>query len=404
MESEENASNTTLKESGKTKPSSGDLHPPAPKKSSEGRGSFLFLTMLLSLVVGFMGGWLAVRNEAGMGSAIIKSQDGERIILQESELIANIAEDVGQSVVSITAEIQSGGFFGSFTQAGAGTGIILTEEGLLVTNKHVVPENPSALSIVLSDGREFDDIEVIGRDPFNDIAFLKINGASGLKTAKLGDSSVMRVGERVVAIGNALGQFENTVTSGIISGLGRPVIAGEFGDSEQLQNLFQTDTAINPGNSGGPLVNMSGEIIGINTAVAGDAENIGFAIPINDVKPGIASVQDSGRLVRPYLGVRYIAITDDVAEEFDLSVKRGAYIVSDANSSAIIGGSPAEKAGLREEDIIVKVEGDEINEKSPLVTLVSKHAVGETINLTVIRSDGNEEVVQVTLEEAPDSL
>ena len=264
------------------------------------------------------------------------------------------------------------------------------------------------VTVTLSDGTELTDIEIIGRtsssDPL-DIAFLKVKDAKGkeLKSAKLGDSGVMQVGDKVVAIGNALGEFQNSVTSGIVSGFGRSVVAGDESGSETLTNLLQTDAAINQGNSGGPLVNASGEVIGINTAIAGGAaENIGFAIPVNDIKGLIKSVLEKGKLERPYLGIRYVSLDEDAAEAYDLEQTSGAYIVPQGNrrQESILPDSPAAKAGLKEGDIITKIAGQEINDKSSLTSLIAQHAVGETIEVTILR-DGNKQTIKVTLEAAP---
>jgi S1-C subfamily serine protease len=238
-----------------------------------------------------------------------------------------------------------------------------------------------------------------------DIAFLRIRNAEdkNLKAAAIGDSSEVKVGDRVVAIGNALGQFQNTVTSGIISGYGRDVQAMAEGGTETLQNLFQTDAAINQGNSGGPLVNVNGEVIGINTAVAGRAQNIGFAIPINDVKGLIRSVLDEGELQRPYLGVRYVTLTDDIAFQYNLETTRGAYIVPSGNNDepSILPNSPAEAAGLREEDIITEIDGTGINQGHSLASLIGGKSVGDEVTLTVLR--GNDTLtIRVTLQAAPE--
>jgi serine protease Do len=213
----------------------------------------------------------------------------------------------------------------------------------------------------------------------------------------------VEVGDKVIAIGNALGQFQNTVTAGIISGFGRDVTAGDAtgAGAESLNDLFQTDAAINQGNSGGPLVNINGDVIGINTAVAGGAQNIGFAIPINDVKGLITGVLEKGELVQPYLGVRYISLTDDAAYELNLSTKRGAYLAP-GDQPAVLPGSPADKAGLREKDIITKVNGIKIDDKTSLTSALSRFQVSDEVTLTVVR-DGKTQQVKVTLEAAPQS-
>jgi len=374
------------------------------KRSSRQAGAQVpvALMIILSAVFGFMGGWFATENLSDRSSDASQSF-GQQIVSSEGEAIARTAEIVGPSVASVNVKLTTTrtGIFGpqTFESEGAGTGIILNKDGLIVTNKHVVGETATEVSLVLSDGTIVDDVEVIARDQFTDIAFLRVKNPENLVPATLGDSSVVRVGQRAIAIGNALGQFENTVTAGIISGIGRPIVASSGADSEQLQNLFQTDTAINPGNSGGPLVNISGEVIGINTAVAGNAENIGFAIPINDVKPLIESIETNGELIRPYLGVRYVSLTNDLANELDLSVTRGAYVTA-GGQPAILPDSPAEKAGIRGKDVITRVGDTGIDERNPLVSLLSRYKVGESVPLTVVR-DGSELTIEVTLEAAP---
>jgi serine protease Do len=237
--------------------------------------------------------------------------------------------------VNITGTNSSGfglfGFSQPTNEQAAGTGIIISSDGIIMTNRHVVPDGTTKVSVTLSDGTELKNVTVLGRTSSSDnldVAFLKVNDTQGhkLSPATIGDSSKVQVGDDVVAIGNALGQFQNTVTSGIISGYGRSVTAGDSSgnssDTENLDNLFQTDAAINEGNSGGPLVNLNGQVIGMNTAIAGNAQNVGFAIPINDVKGLIDQVVQSGKFSRPYLGVRYVPLTADIAKEYNLGVEQ----------------------------------------------------------------------------------
>lgn len=380
-----------------------------------------FLTVALLLIVsssaGFMGGWLgANRGDGALGGLSQTAQ--QRSFNEQSELISHIAETVGPSVVSIDVtgqtQVPANPFFGfgdggARTTQSAGTGIILTGNGLVVTNRHVVPEGTSKVSVTLSDGTTLDDVSVVGRsrdsDPL-DVAFLKINNAKGkkLSPAKIGDSGKVHVGDRVVAIGNALGQFQNTVTSGIISGFGRNVRAGDRGggDVESLQDLFQTDAAINQGNSGGPLVNISGEVIGINTAVAGDAQGIGFAIPVNNISGLIKSVIATGEFKQPYIGVRYVSLSDELAKEFGIKDTKGAYILpaDQTGQPAILPGSPAEKAGLHAGDVIKQVDNTTIDDSHSLSTLLSQHAVGDSVTLKVKR-DGRDLDVKVKLEASP---
>lgn len=357
---------------------------------------------LFSLIAGFIGGALAIRlSDVRLGDPT--SQQQTEIVLSESAVISDIAERLKPSVVSVSVQTVERNFFSQlYTQEGAGTGIIVDDDGLVLTNRHVIPENVSNVSVVATDGTVYDNVEVVDRDPLNDIAFLRIKGGQDLRPAPLGDSDQMRVGDKVVAIGNALGEFDNTVTTGIVSGTGRPIVAGDGVSSEQLQNLFQTDAAINPGNSGGPLVNIKGEVIGVNTAVAGGAENIGFAIPINDVKPVLASVVETGEIVRPYLGVRYIMLSAAIAEELDASRDQGALITASSGQSAVLNDSPADKAGLREDDIIIQIDSEDVTVQKPLSVLIGRHRVGETVDVRYIRGD-TESMVNVTLEAIPDN-
>lgn len=379
-------------------------------KHDRGKLAIVSLFLLSSISAGYIGGYFGSKSVSNNNGS---TQVAKQVIDNESNLITKIAKDVGPSVVSVNVVSQGSQqtIFGSraVQQESAGTGVIIDKSGIIVTNRHVVPKGAQSVSVTLSDGTEFKDVEIIGRTNSNDtldIAFLKIKDTKDkdLKAAKIGDSSKVEVGARVVAIGNALGQFQNTVTSGIISGFGRDIQAGDESNSssESLQNLFQTDTAINQGNSGGPLVNMNGEVIGINTAVAGSGENIGFAIPVSDIKGLITSVLKDGKLLRPYIGVKYVTLTDDYAYQYNLDTKRGAYIapVTEGDGKSIISGSPAEKAGLKEKDIITKVDGTDIDDKNSLISLINRKAVGDKVQLTIVR-DGKTQTIDVTLEAIP---
>lgn len=373
-----------------------------------------FLLFAFCLLLGFGGGLLGaqVNNHGGLGKTTTAQK--QQNISSESELISQIAKTTGQSVVSIDVQSQTTAqdLFGSQflqQQAGAGTGFIISEQGIIATNRHVLPAGTSSVSVTLADGTKYSNVQVIGRTADSnslDVAFLKVTDLKGKKLVpiRLGDSSKMVVGDRVVAIGNALGQFQNTVTSGIISGYGRDVQAGDQNGaaSENLTDLFQTDAAINPGNSGGPLVNINGEVIGINTAVAGGAQNIGFAIPVNDLKGIISSVLSSGQLRQPYLGVRYVSLTDDLAHQYNLTVTRGAYIIPSADGPSVVAGSPADKAGLKEKDIITKVNNIGIDDKTSLTSALSQFKVGDKVALSIVRG-GKTITVHAVLETAPSS-
>lgn len=378
--------------------------------------SLPFVLVGLAFIAGIMGGVIGSRAFPDRITSLDSSSAGQQIVSSQSELISNIATVVSPSVVSINVESKvsgagslqdffggSGGIDSSPTSESAGTGIIISSDGIIITNRHVIPENSTNISVTTSDGKTYDSVELIAKDTRTnfDIAFLKIRNVNDLKPAKIGDSTKMRVGDAVVAIGYALGEFSNTVTSGIISGVGRPITAsdGEM-SAESLTNLFQTDAAINPGNSGGPLVNMNGEVIGINTAVAGDAQNIGFSIPTNDIQNQISSILDKGKLEIPYLGVRYISVTPAIQKRFSLSSDNGAWLKSSDATQAVLNGSPADKAGLREGDIITFVNGEKVDSENPLATRLSKYKVGDTIEISYQR-DGKEQKTKATLEVAP---
>lgn len=369
------------------------------EKRHMGRVPFAFLVGFMCLVLGFAGpvvfwatGVLTKTNT--VNSATVVSQEGD--------VIADVASKVSPSVVSIVTESTTQSYFGySTSQESAGTGIIISADGYIVTNKHVVSSTTKSIEVVTADGTSYKDVSFVGSDPNNDVSFIKIKDVSNLTAVKLGDSTAMKVGQKVIAIGNALGEYQNTVTTGIISALGRPVMAGdETGtEVEQLENLIQTDAAINSGNSGGPLVNLSGEVIGMNTAVASDAQSIGFAIPINDVKGMVKTLLASGKVEKAYVGARYVSITPDVASEYNLSVKNGAYIIGGSSQSAVVSGSPADKAGLKEKDIITKVDGTNVDSTHPFASLIAQHSVGDKVTITYLR-DGKESTATVTLASA----
>ncbi|MEO7617992.1 MAG: trypsin-like peptidase domain-containing protein [Candidatus Saccharibacteria bacterium] len=365
-----------------------------PEKPAHGTGYYL----AISLIGGLVGSYLFVHDFASI-IPISKRQ----IVVQESSAVVDVAKKVSPSVVSITSQAVTTSFFGtSQTSEGQGTGIILTSDGLIMTNNHVI-SGSSNLTVFTSNGKQY-PATIVATDANNDYAFIRIK-ATGLPAAKLGNSSNVQIGQRVVAIGNALGQFQNTVTDGIISGKGRPITASDSGTgegAEQLQNLFQTDAAINPGNSGGPLVDLDGNVIGMNTAVAGNAQNIGFAIPIDEIKSAISSVEKQGKIEKPYLGVRYIQITPVFAKANNLSVTTGALLISDGANLAVLANSPAAKAGLKEGDIVSKIAGQQVDQDHTLTSLLSKKHVGDKVKIEYLR-DGKSTTVEITLELSPTS-
>jgi len=384
------------------------------KKKNRRKGkSFLLsvLIVIISLVVGMIGGVSGIillgandgeyARKIGIESVNIPTTTIEKIIIEESNAIIDASNKVSPSVVSIVSKQVYQDMFGRTLEAsGAGTGFVITSDGLIITNKHVVSSKDTQYKVVMADGKSY-DAEVKSRDPYNDLAVLKID-AKNLPVVELGDSDQLQVGQWVVAVGNALGQYQNTVTSGIISAKNRDVETAATASTaaETLSDMLQTDTAINPGNSGGPLVNLAGQVVGINTAVATDAQGIGFAIPINLAKSAIDSIKNTGRIVRPYLGVRYVAVTKDIAEQNNLPYEYGAIVIRGLGIGqvAVVPGSPADKADMVENDIILEVDGERVDADATLLSLIQKYSVGDAVELKVYH-DGQEKNVKVTLEE-----
>ncbi|MGB6839219.1 MAG: trypsin-like peptidase domain-containing protein [Microgenomates group bacterium] len=328
----------------------------------------------------------------------------EQKILREESVVIDVVEKASPSVVTVSIETPKrrilelspfGGFSSRIEEGGPrdiGTGFIVSADGLIITNKHVVLDAGASYKVIDKDGKEYNAVQ-ISRDPSNDIAIIKIN-AEGLKPVELGDSANLKVGQFVIAIGTALGEFRHTVTTGVISGLGRGITAGSIyeGYVERLDDVIQTDAAINPGNSGGPLLNSAGQVIGINVAVAASAENIGFAIPIDIVKEGLNQFKTTGKFVsKPFLGVQYQMISKPTAILND--VPEGAFVVD------VVLNSPAEVAGIKEDDIIVKFDGEEVKEESGgLAVVISKKKPGDTVSVEIWR-DGETLILTANLSE-----
>lgn len=285
-------------------------------------------------------------------------------------------------------------------EIGGGSGFIVSNDGYIVTNAHVVSDKDAKYTVLLND-ESTHDATVVATDSTLDVAVLKIEG-SDLPYLEFGDSDTVKVGQSVVAIGNALGQFRNTVSVGVVSGLSRSITAGNDNGSELLSDVLQTDAAINPGNSGGPLLDLSGRVIGVNVATSNGGENISFALPSNTVKKTVDSIREHGRIVQPYLGVRYVIIDDAYAEANDLPVTDGALVIrgGDGKTLAVVPGSPADKAGIEENDIILEVDGVKLDETHQLATELRQKAVGDTVALKILH-DGSEKMVTAVLEERP---
>ncbi|MFA5932272.1 MAG: trypsin-like peptidase domain-containing protein [Candidatus Paceibacterota bacterium] len=288
-------------------------------------------------------------------------------------------------------------------EIGGGSGFFVSSDGLIVTNKHVVAQKNVEYTVFTNNGKKH-IAKVVARDPVLDIALIKIEG-SLFPYLSLGDSNSLQVGQSVIAIGNALGEYRNTVSTGVVSGLARSITAGDnSGNTEVLDKVIQTDAAINPGNSGGPLLNLSGEVVGVNVAVAQGSQSIGFALPINSVKSSIESVKSTGKIVRPFLGIRYVAINAEMKDKNNLSVDYGVLVKPGATASdlAVIPGSPADKAGIVENDILLEVDGVKLDDKNNLASIIREKKIGQVINLKILHK-GNEKNVSITLEAAKDN-
>jgi serine protease Do len=363
----------------------------------------LVVVIFISLVGGALGDrlfgyrlldkWLPPRTSGVSPSQEIVNQR----LLNEESVVIEVVEKASPSVVTVGVKktqtlinpfedfFDPFGFFNlprkpqqQKIEQNIGSGFIVSSDGLVVTNKHVVSETQAEYKVIVKDGEEY-QVEKIYRDPTNDLAILKINGKN-LKPLELGDSDKLKVGQFVIAIGTALGEFRNTVTTGVISGLGRGITAGSpfEGLSERLDNVIQTDAAINPGNSGGPLLNSLGQVIGVNVAVSAEGQNIGFALPIKVVKDSLDEFKKTGSFERAFLGVRYKAISRDMAILNE--IPEGAYVVE------VVEDSPAAKAGIEKGDIIVKVDGQKLDEKDGgLAKLISRKRPGEKLELEIWR-------------------
>ncbi|MFA5946068.1 MAG: trypsin-like peptidase domain-containing protein [Patescibacteria group bacterium] len=285
-------------------------------------------------------------------------------------------------------------------EVGGGSGFFVSADGYVVTNAHVVHDDTAEYTVFSNDGTKY-DAKVIAKDTVLDIALLKVD-AKDAKFLAFANSDEVQVGESVIAIGNALGEYRNTVSAGIVSGLARSVLASTgYGGAETLPNVIQTDAAINPGNSGGPLLDLYGNVIGVNVAAsAGSAENIGFALPANAVKKAIDSIRENGRVIRPYIGVRYVPVTQEIKDSNNLDVDYGALVLRGAKAGdlAVIPGSPADKAGIEENDIILEINGEKVTADVPMANIINAHAVGEKLKLKILH-DGKEKTVELTLEE-----
>ncbi len=326
--------------------------------------------------------------------------DLKQIIVSEEEAVISIYEQTLPSVVSIllTEKVTDPTGLISMQDAGGGTGFLVSQDGYIITNKHVVHRDNLSYTVITSTGKEYAG-SVLAQDPLFDIAIVKIEG-SGFKPAKLGDSDKVKIGQTVLAIGNVLSEFRNTVTRGIISGVGRSLTASGGGLTETIEGAIQTDASINLGNSGGPLVNLKGEVIGVNTAVNRSGEALGFAIPINKVKQAFDIFLNQGKIVRTFLGVRYIMLDRTYIQKYHLPYNRGAYIIIKNNNgeTGIVPESPADKAGLKAEDIILEINGKKLSTTYTLAAAVSEFKPQDKVELKILRK-GVELIIPVILGE-----
>ncbi|MDP4007021.1 MAG: trypsin-like peptidase domain-containing protein [bacterium] len=294
-------------------------------------------------------------------------------------------------------------------EVGGGTGFFVSEDGMLVTNKHVVLDEEAEYTVFTTDGKSY-PARVLAKDPLQDVAVLKIDQESIIDGGgnfinkpfpfvKLGDSENLQIGQSVIAIGNTLGEFRNTVSVGVISGLGRSITASGGNFVETIEDVIQTDAAINPGNSGGPLLNLAGEVIGMNTATVLSAQSVGFAVPVSKVKRDIKQVRELGKIVYPFLGVRYTAITKEFSQKEGLSVDYGVLVqAGPAGEPAVTPGSAAEKAGILSGDIILEINGERITLENSLAKIIQQYDPGEAVVLKVLR-DEQEKILNATLGE-----
>jgi len=407
-----------------------------PKNWQKNKFFQLILIVFFSTVFGFLVGVLfiyLINNYFGfllkdikpeILAPIITKEEAEQEVKEEKEIkeaidflitkeeaVIRVVEKVSPAVVNVVATrdlpviISPFDFEFGFPERGQerrevgwGSGFIVSADGLILTNRHVVEDERAEYTVVLNDGREF-PAQIIARDMTRDLALLRIRSEKPLPVIKLGDSNTLRPGQTVIAIGNVLGEFQNSISKGVVSGLGRTVTARGGGMVMRMEDVIQTDAAINPGNSGGPLLNLRGEVIGINTAMAIGAENIGFSIPINQAKETIEEVKKYGRILHPFLGVRWTSINKRIQRENNLPISYGAWIIGgERGEPAIFPGSPAERAGIREGDIILKFNQEKITPENSLARVIVKYNPGDRVVLKILR-DGREKTIELVLGE-----
>ena len=369
--------------------------------------SILILSTFFAGLTGAVGGGFAVYNALHQQSlnrtALTPSSDtttGQPVSLTLNSTnietsIIDAVQLVGPAVVTVTGTIPGQmTFFGqSSDETVSGSGLFISDQGYILTNNHVV-EGTQNIQVILSDG-QVETASIVGTDQYSDVAVLKTDGKVPV-VATLGNSDILTPGETVIAIGSPLGDFKNTVTVGVVSATGRSI---DTGSGYQIENLIQTDAAINQGNSGGPLVNLAGQVVGINTLIVRNsgtgavAEGLGFAIPINTAQAVASQIMQKGFFARPYIGINYQSITPDIASAYNLPVQWGVYI------SKIAPGSPANEANLQVGDIITRVDNTDLDETHSYLNILYTYKPGDQVTLEVLRNNKKIEV-QVTLGES----
>lgn len=416
--------------------------------------SIVVVSLLAGALSGFAGGFYAQKYSSRLNSLLADGSMGQNSnkssnsvgLNPSNQSIVNVVKQASPAVVSITISEQvsniaqnnpgfdapfgfGGSFFNfggspyssgsgdgssgnsgsnsagtsgsSYQEVAAGSGFFVTSDGLILTNKHVVSDSNAKYTVTTNDGKNY-DAKVVATDPINDLALVKIS-ISGAPTLQFDDSSQIQIGEQVIAIGNSLGQYQNTVTSGIVSGIGRTIDASsDEGSSEELDGVIQTDAAINPGNSGGPLLDAVGRVVGVNTAMDQQGELLGFAIPSDYAQRDIQIYQKEGKIIKPFLGISYVEIDQGVQQQYNLSVNSGAYVTASQGASPVVKGSAADKAGIQDGDIITAVDGQAINAENTLAGLLQQYNPGQTITLSIIRN-GKSMQLQATLGTTPSS-
>ena len=373
--------------------------------------SIVLISVLAGGAAGVAGGFYVAQN--GGGSHQITRSNGA---VAENSSVTDVVKNESPAVVSIIIskdlnqyqQDQNNPFFfdpffqfrnaqpqnntPDFEETGAGSGFFITPDGLILTNKHVVSDTNAKYTVLTQGGKSY-DAKVVSTDPINDLALVKVD-TSNAPTLTFADSSKIEIGQQVIAIGNSLGQYSNTVTTGIVSGIGRNIVAGGQDSSENLEGVIQTDAAINPGNSGGPLLNVFGEVIGVNTAIDQQGQLVGFAIPSNDAVKAVASYQKNGKIVQPLLGIRYVAIDQSVKEQNNLPIDYGAWVISGVNSDgsgspAVVKGSAADQAGIKENDIITAINGQKIDQEHTVAGIIKQSNPGDKLTINILRDKNN---------------